>query len=292
MTVAPALSPDGAKTLFVISDLHMGDGGPRDNFAHDHKEQQLDSFLNYVTNVHGELLILGDLFEFWKANLGRVLTHRRSWLDRLGDMQATYVLGNHDAELQDLIGSDLLNHRLFSRMQGPFNRQIGSRTFRFLHGHETDPIYRNGNPGWANVFAIVAGIMEDRRGTPLMAQGGTAEKFWGRIGRQCLWIWNAYGRRFDRRTMRSSTDEIEKQLTPAQNPRRLRGMLKQYRHERTEHQVDAIVSGHTHQPRCYKDWYYNSGCWIGNQNNFLQIAPDGRVTLYNWQDGFPVQLSG
>ena len=103
------------KDIFVISDLHMGDGGPRDNFAAGDKEQQLDLFIDFVKKENGELIIVGDLFEFWQASLGKVLVMRRPLIDRLSNMGATFVIGNHDSDLEALIGSDILGPRFFKK---------------------------------------------------------------------------------------------------------------------------------------------------------------------------------
>jgi len=89
--------------IFVISDLHMGDGGARDNFALNNREKELGLFLDYVASQQGELIILGDLFDFWQMNLSKVVTTHIPLLDRLAAMNATYVVGNHDADLDGLL---------------------------------------------------------------------------------------------------------------------------------------------------------------------------------------------
>jgi UDP-2,3-diacylglucosamine pyrophosphatase LpxH len=51
-----------ARDIFVISDLHLGDGGARDNFEMGKKTPQLRAFLDHVGSEGGELFVLGDLF--------------------------------------------------------------------------------------------------------------------------------------------------------------------------------------------------------------------------------------
>ncbi len=113
---------EGSQSIFVISDLHMGDGGPRDSFAVGDRERQLALFLDYVANQQGELMVLGDLFEFWQMNLSAIILRHRPLLDRLAGMQATYVLGNHDGDLEHFVGTDLLSCPFFQRMRGPIER--------------------------------------------------------------------------------------------------------------------------------------------------------------------------
>ena len=78
--------------------LHMGDGGARDNFPLGDREKQLNLFLDYVGSQQGELIILGDLFDFWQMNLSKIVMKHMPLLDRLAAMNATYVVGNHDAD--------------------------------------------------------------------------------------------------------------------------------------------------------------------------------------------------
>lgn len=68
--------------IFVISDLHLGDHSKRDNFFVKGKDQDgkeidrsklLTEFLDMVEENKGQLVILGDLFEFWQANVGEVI---------------------------------------------------------------------------------------------------------------------------------------------------------------------------------------------------------------------------
>jgi UDP-2,3-diacylglucosamine pyrophosphatase LpxH len=53
----------------------IGDGGPRDNFGHEgsNRPQQLTRFLDYVSEQNGELIVVGDLLEFWQANFSKVI---------------------------------------------------------------------------------------------------------------------------------------------------------------------------------------------------------------------------
>ena len=42
-------------------------------------KKQLRSFLDFVEDNHGRLVICGDLFELWQSNISKVLT-KRIWL--------------------------------------------------------------------------------------------------------------------------------------------------------------------------------------------------------------------
>lgn len=279
---------ENERSIFVISDLHMGDGGPRDNFAVDNKAVEFTRFLDFVEAEKGELYILGDLFEFWQANVGRVLVKRMDFLDRFAGMKATYVVGNHDADFENLIGTGLLAHSFFEKMSGPFERTIGMKRFKFMHGHEVDPFNRDGTPRWGRILAILGGMIEDRKGSPLLSAGGFTEKTLLRMGRTFMWMWNNSVNWLERSARHERWHSVAESLTPAQDPNREKGILALYQQDRLRHQYDILVAGHTHHAVIVKDWYYNSGCWVGLRNNFLRIEPDGRAELWEWKCDKPI----
>jgi len=283
---------DDARTIYVVSDLHMGDGGPRDNFAFDNKAQQFSLFLDFVQAQNGELFVLGDLFEFWQANISRALRERMSFLDRLAQMQARYVIGNHDADLEELVGTGLLHHPFFERMSGPFTRTIGGKVFQFMHGHELDPFNRDGTPGWGRILAILAGIIEDRKGSPLLSAGGFTEKSLLRAGRGFMWLWNLSVNRFEKSQTRQMPPGFEEFLTPAQSPEKVKGILALYQKDRLRRGYDVLVAGHTHKADSRGGWYYNSGCWVGLRNHFLRIEPDASVFVCEWKNGLETVIDG
>ncbi len=303
------------KDIFVISDLHMGDSGPRDNFAVGDKEKQLDLFLDFVTKENGELIIVGDLFEFWQASLGKVLVKRRNLIDRLGDMGATFVVGNHDVDLEALIGSDILSHPFFRKMTVRFLRDIGKKKFMFMHGHEVDPYNKGDTPGWGRIAAIFAGIAEDKIGSPLLHEGLTSKKVLSKMPRRLAkalkWFMNLHlfskrltvetallkvgsyfiapvnwmkNQRY-KKIIGGSLATPKRELTPAQNPGRAVEMLHLYKKDKIKEGYEIAIVGHTHKAGTFEDWYFNSGSWATGENNFLRISDDGKVGVFGWEDG-------
>ncbi|MCE5186978.1 MAG: UDP-2,3-diacylglucosamine diphosphatase [Planctomycetaceae bacterium] len=272
------------RQIVVISDLHMGDGGPRDNFAFDHKERDLSRFLDYVEQLNAELFILGDLFEFWQSNIGKVLIQRLGIMDRLGRMQAAYVLGNHDCDFEDLIGTRLFAHPLLERMTGPFERIIAGKRVMFMHGHELDPFSRDGTPRWGRILAILAGILEDRKGHPLLSAGGFTEKSLLTVSRSFMRVWNNSLNLFEKSASDQPPHKLQDSLTPAQDPGQIRGIMALYHLHKRRENYDYLITGHTHAAGFFRDWYCNSGCWIGMRMNFVRIAPDGTISLCEWKN--------
>lgn len=253
--------------VYAISDLHMGDGGPRDNFAYGDREKQLASFLDMVEDNAGRLVICGDLFELWQSNMSKVLTKRVSLLDRLAKMEATYILGNHDADLRYFVGqSGWLTHPFFERMCLGCCLNKGGRSFRFLHGHEADPYCVGNTPGLGRITAIYTGLREDRNGGPMLDKYRTVEA--RSLGRM-EWLvskWNWLLDKPDRFV------EINRNLHDL--------YLKA--------DCDVLITGHTHQPGRLCTWNYNCGTWAEHTNSYVCINDSGTVGVFDWVDWQPV----
>ena len=276
---------DAASDIFVISDLHIGDGGPRDNFGHAHstRPEQLVAFLDYVEHEKGELIILGDLLEFWQSSLSKVIVHNLPLLDRFAELEATYVLGNHDADLLHFVGKSLLAHPLFASMTGPIERTIAGKRFKFIHGHEVDPFNAGDTPSWGRMMAIFAGICEDKVGSPMLGND-PLESLLTRIGEWLLKkVANGYAA-----AKGTITKSAKQELTPAQNAERAAEMLSMYAADREAEGYEVLIAGHTHQPGQMDGWYFNTGSWATTDNNFARITPSGDVRLFDWIDGKPV----
>lgn len=281
------------RPIFVISDLHLGDGGHRDNFSTRGREQELERFLDYVVDQEGELLILGDLFEFWQMNLSKIIVKRRSLLDRLHEMGAVYVLGNHDADLSAFVGTDVLSPAFFRHMSGPIERVVGGKRFRFMHGHEVDGVNSDDAPTYGRAFCILAGIFEDGNGSPMVVNSDKcledeleesalslrewAKSLFTRLRDGCL---RCACKMLGRPEMYISVGN----LTPAQNPSLARELLAAYKAEAAKG-YDVLIVGHTHQAGRIGSWYFNSGTWARTVNSFVKIEPSGETNVFNWIDG-------
>jgi UDP-2,3-diacylglucosamine pyrophosphatase LpxH len=282
------------RDIFVVSDLHLGDGGPRDNFGYEGspRPELLNRFLDFVQAENGELIVVGDLFEFWQAPLAAVVMHNLPLLERLDELGATLILGNHDSDLAAFAGTGQLSHPFFTKMQAvskqePFERTINGRRFALLHGHEVDEFNSNPAPSWGRMLTIFAGIFEERNGSPLLADGESIETVLEGWGEKLLSLWNWLTSCFSKAGKSSAKPKDE--LTPAQNPDRAKQMLDAYAEYRQEQEIDVLICGHTHQPGRIGDWYYNSGGWATTNNNFLRIAPDGMVSVFDWTEDGPVR---
>jgi UDP-2,3-diacylglucosamine pyrophosphatase LpxH len=261
-----------AGPIYAISDLHMGDGGPRDNFAFGGREKALLSFLDFVDANDGRLIICGDLFELWQSNISKVLTQRERLLDRLAAMGAIYVLGNHDADLKHFIRRPgWLEHPFFSGMCLACLKPVAGKLFVFCHGHEVDPYCTSDTPGIGRITAIYSGLAEDKNGSPMLDKYRTVEdKVVGRL-EWLVSLWNRLRGKPDRFTEMN---------------RKLQEWAKSFAYNNE----DAVaVTGHTHKPGRIGDWHYNCGTWAERVNSFVCINDNGTAGVFNWVYGRRVQ---
>ncbi len=248
--------------IYAISDLHMGDGGPRDNFAFGSHEKDLLSFLDMVEETGGRLVICGDLFELWQSNVSKVLTKRLWLLDRLAEMGAIYVLGNHDADLLHFVGKDWLVHPFFGTMRESLTLNINGKLFHFIHGHQADAYCSGDTPGIGRITAIYSGLAEDKNGSPMLNKYRTVEdKVVGRL-EKLVSLWGRLRGKPDRFT------EINRALSV---------FLRQG--------ADVVVCGHTHFPGHIGQWHFNCGTWAEKTNSYVVINENGTAGVFDWANG-------
>ena len=250
---------------FVISDLHCADRGPRDVFTFQGREERFGKFLDMVEKERGQLLILGDLLDFWQVPVGSAVMAHRPLLDRFAAMGATWVIGNHDNALAPLMGTPLmLDHPLFQTSCHPFEEMIGGRKFAFLHGHETDPYCCDLNPGIGEITAIISGMLEDRNKSPFRKGHPVEDEFVGTL-EKALTVW------------RTLTFQHGRQAEMVQG-------VEKYRKEKG---ADVVVYGHTHVPGRLGDYHFNSGSWARVNDTYVKIEGDGTTEVYEWMGTWP-----
>lgn len=273
------------KPVYVISDLHIGSGGPRDTLNIDGKRNLLEAFLDHVQREDGELIILGDMIDLWRFGLISVVKNHRELLDRLSEMDVTYIPGNHDQCLASIDHADLI-HPFFDKLQAASTRIIGDKQFRFYHGHELDPVNGRIGPYMGKALGLSAGLIEWAKGAQVFSSEiigeallEMAENILTRYytmtqdlnlclcGELCLC--NGLGARKPLKT------------------RHEQNMLKRHNMHRLSNGHDIVVSAHTHRPGVFGGWYYNSGSWTGNASTFLRIMPDATTQLFDWTTSGP-----
>ena len=232
------------------------------------------------------MVILGDFLELLRYPLDSIIERRRPLLDRLAGMDAIYVPGNHDEDVIRLAATRARPHPFFAGVSHTFVQHIAGRRFKFMHGHEVDPLANTRIQGLGRVIGRLAHLCEIHPGACLLSNDVFIDVL-EEAGEQLLHVWN-------RLTAGVNTALRERcSRLPAERMRfltrrlRTRRMLTRYYHDKAEGLYDVAIVGHTHKAGTSGDWYFNSGSWTGRSNNFLRIAPDGAVEVFNWTDGGP-----
>jgi predicted phosphodiesterase len=122
--------------LAVLSDLHLGEGGPSDSFGHD--DAEFLAFLRRIEADHERIVLLGDVWETLTSSrlgdaagaLARARAHHRELAARFRRPAYAYVHGNHDW--------------VAAREGVPSELRIAANGVRvlFTHGHEQDLLVR------------------------------------------------------------------------------------------------------------------------------------------------------
>lgn len=125
------LPPD--RPIYIISDLHLGDGTRSDSFMG--KDRELLAFLDKVESEGAHLVIAGDAIDFHQAwSFTRVMKAHSKLLGKMSSMAdstgVTYIWGNHDHDIA--LFKDLLRFEVCSDLA------IGD-VARVQHGYEYDP---------------------------------------------------------------------------------------------------------------------------------------------------------
>jgi UDP-2,3-diacylglucosamine pyrophosphatase LpxH len=275
-----------ARSIFVISDLHIGDGSVKDSFRYGKKHTLLQSFLDYVDKEDGELIIIGDLLELWGHRLEAVIRKQGQLLDRLAEMGAVFVPGNHDSEIMSWENIKRPPHLFFESARRPFIRTIGGKRFKFMHGHEADPFVQGNMQCVAHVLTAYTQVFAFEKAV-LALSNDLVEEVILEVGENILRLWNWIIGNVTKTFMDCCSFAQGNKLIFSKEKIRAQNMLTRYYQDMNRYLYDVVIAGHTHKPGQFRNWYFNSGSWTGRTNNFLRISPDGKVDVSDWDENGP-----
>jgi UDP-2,3-diacylglucosamine pyrophosphatase LpxH len=239
-----------------------------------------------VDKEKGELIIIGDFLELWGHRLERVILRQHDLLDRLAQMGAILVPGNHDAEMLSWENMTDPPHPFFERTTRPFVRTIGDKRFKFMHGHEADPFVQGNMRTLARALTAYTPVLAFEK-TLLTLSNDALVDVVLEVGENILRLWDWITGNV-KKTFRQCCSVVPNNtLTVSKERIRTRKMLTRYYHDRSQDLYDIAIVGHTHKPGRFGDWYFNSGSWTGRTNNFLRISPEGTVEISEWDENGP-----
>ncbi len=133
--------------IIAVSDLHLGD--PLSNKLG--FKQFIDEFLKPKSDEITHLVLLGDVFDFWRRDSSTVLLDNLDILNSISSLgfHVIYVVGNHDfnmieyslgkqeQDVQNLTPDNSSNITVCKEHQITH----GGKNFRFIHGHQINYWY-------------------------------------------------------------------------------------------------------------------------------------------------------
>ncbi len=253
------------RPVWVVSDLHLGDGGPTDAFCG--KDAQLLDVVARARDAGARLVINGDAIDFHQAgDLTPVVRAHRDLFRALsaygarGHDEVVYVLGNHDDDLHAY--EDLLHFRVCSRLR------VGDDVV-IEHGHRFDP-WIGPNVHGAGIATRVHHAVERALGTRLRLP---LEDFYNPANRLAFWLFHKYSRFVDLtnvplRWLGRDAHAAQRAamiqywtMNQAGDPMMITGPATEWARREG---VRTIVCGHTHMPGVTEVdgvRYVNTGSW-------------------------------
>lgn len=230
--------------IIAVSDLHLGT-----------EECNKEEFLRFLRDPiwanDTELVLCGDIFDFWRGSISNVLIQNADVISELQYMydelgvRITFIAGNHDWILRKA------SHPCFKF--STFHRvDEGSTQYAFIHGWESDPMQR------PELFDALC--YTDRLG------GAFVDQVWKEYVRHqgiLNWVHEQI------RKLRTKF-EIEGMIQPPER-RDLGFLFTQDMPVTREMGPIATVCGHTHNPYI-EDNIINCGSWCSDRNTYATIT--------------------
>lgn len=254
--------------ILVASDVHAG-----------HPDADVPAFLGFLeacaSSEPGTLVLLGDIFDFWRRRNGPLMIEQSALIKRLIGLEGwrvQCVAGNHDYALL------AISKRWAERGPFPITKRLlleeDGRTNLFVHGYELE-VYGAFEP-----LSVEGYEMLSER---LCAMGDIGGTVTGRLYDLYAGGLDLSGRGEAVRRPPVERESIGAAEDLANSPARhlLLGMEA----------GDRLVYGHTHRPSVSADGLIaNAGSWIGEgdeSRTYLRIEDD-RVDLRRFgRDPFP-----
>ena len=217
------------------------------------------------------------------AYLEQVIEYWSGLFDRLDQVGAVYIPGNHDIAVGQTDADNTL-HPILKRVKPPFTQRIGEKAFHFMHGHEFDPFVPTHGNQWQKTFQVLTQFANFRHKIPLAWHDRIAD-FLIELGERLLRIGQRLGANLQQVLHEELALLCDAHPSLDEMSTHTLKLLSRQFHYRDQVQYDVAVAGHTHRPGRFCRCYYNSGSWTKAANNFLRIEPDGHTQLFDWGSG-------
>jgi len=260
----------------VVSDVHLG--------TEDSNKGKFTEFIDNLGDDVEHLVLLGDIFDFWRKDPVRVLLENIDIVQKLLSLEPRinvfFVVGNHDFHLIRFPESYF---GIKFDLKYDLSLEYGGTTYRFIHGHQLE----NKRFGTLEIYETFADIL-------CMAGddvGWAADAIWKKIGGGgSIWqkILNLLG--FSSHSsnpnpkttsswVKEKTNEMI--LTPEKRDLKKR---EDYAIEliNERYKGEFLIYGHTHESFVKMEKKIaNAGSWVKHSATYLEIDAEG-VTLKSY----------
>ncbi len=245
--------------ILVVSDVHLG-------FNKCNRDEFLDFLNKYQGTEIDHLVLLGDIFDFWRCNNAEVVEKNDDIMVKINALNAKnihYIAGNHDYYLLDL------NKRYtYPFIVSKYLRlEEGEKSFFFVHGHELEAILWE-FPTSLETYEKLSNQMCFNKD----ATGQILSKIWDIKG---FLDKRRFSKDMDKEpNQRKNIDKVYN-FAVSSGKYFLLGMKPD----------ENLVFGHTHRPFINQDkTVVNTGSWVDElpskdyQNSYVEIQ-DGQIKL-------------
>lgn len=256
--------------ILVLSDLHLGYENCNIDILRD--------FLDHYSKPISDLVLLGDIFEFWRRNNAEVVIKTSDIMAKINHLNAEkihYVAGNHDYYILDLNKRHEVTPCIVTKS---LRLKEGGESYFFIHGYQLESILWE-FPASLRMYEEFSNQMCYNQNTV----GEILSKIWdiiGFIGKKQRFIRYMNQEPHLRNTITNrgesgNTKLMELALSEGKYP--LLGMMPK----------EKLIFGHTHWPFINKEkTVANTGSWIDEinkekQNSYIEISK-GEMELKFW----------
>lgn len=279
MRIRRQLAP--GRPIYIVSDLHLGDGTRSDSFQA--KDEELIKFIQHVRAENAHLVIAGDAIDFDQAwFMSRVLKAHATLFGELSNLAdthgVTYIWGNHDVDIS--LFKDLLRFDVCSSVQ------IGDEVM-IIHGYEHDP-FIGPDLEQAGITTRVHHIFERVFRTWIRLP---VQHFYNLPTRCIFWIFHKISvfhdlaRRAGLESMYKRWKAYELYWVHSQlgDPQ---GIFDAARANLKDSAYRLLITGHSHLPGIVEvhpgRWYANTGSWTFGSSQYARW--DGaKLTVHDWR---------
>jgi UDP-2,3-diacylglucosamine pyrophosphatase LpxH len=275
------------RTIWFISDLHLGDGTPCDVFFG--KDRPLKALVERVEREGATLVIVGDAMDFHQAwTFTRILRAHQELLDamsRLGRAERLiYVVGNHDYDIS--LYRQLLHFRVCDELH------VGDQIL-VQHGYQYDPFIGNHSLDGSHLATKLHHAVERYLNTWVRVPLG---EFYTRTNRFAVWFAHKVGMTFlvgrralERVGIRGGFERVRRALDhwARSNLGDSMAIFRPARQQLRESTWPFLLCGHSHVPGLVREngkTYVNTGSWTFAASQY--VVWDGRdCSVHDWMTG-------